>query len=361
MERTVSVPKRRGRKPKPTPTVNEADPNVIAPVTVKKRGRKPKIRPIVEDVIPKNMVNDGNENIILHIPIQERLLLKASGVVDDTVLTYEPLQKDPEPFNPNECIEKTIGILDNTRGSMNFTELPATPPIDSETRDRDARQVFTSVLATGSGSHTTSQHKQINTVCDGLQGFIDTNMIDEWPVRTDISCWWCCHSFESVPIGLPNKCVKSKFSVIGCFCSFNCAAAYNNSMNDNHEWERESLLKHLQRKMCNMPAARIIPAPDKEVLMAFGGTVSISDYRDNLKCCKKQYRLVMPPMLSIIPQIEEVHFTRKRLSGSVTKKKQSKYVPLNMKEVEKAIANVKKRKEPVNKSSLQYTMGLVHG
>jgi hypothetical protein len=65
-----------------------------------------------------------------------------------------------------------------------------------------------------------------------LKIFIDNK--DNWLNKTDVNCWWCCHSFDSIPIGLPvdygknygNKDNIRKFRVKGVFCSFACMIAY---------------------------------------------------------------------------------------------------------------------------------------
>ena len=54
--------------------------------------------------------------------------------------------------------------------------------------------------------------------------------------KTDICCWWCCHKCD-VPLSLPEKLYDDTFHVFGCFCSFNCAAAYNVNLNDYKIWE----------------------------------------------------------------------------------------------------------------------------
>lgn len=121
---------------------------------------------------------------------------------------------------------------------------------------------------------------------------------------THISCWWCTYQFNSVPCFIPERYYDNKYHVFGCFCSYNCAAAYNFSLNDYNVWNRYSLIKKLNNIVFNNKDD-IILAPKKEVLEKYGGPVSIDDYRKNFTSCKKDYRFIMPPMVSIIPLIEE--------------------------------------------------------
>ena len=50
-----------------------------------------------------------------------------------------------------------------------------------------------------------------------------------YPAKTDVLCWWCCHNFDTHPIGIPMKYDEHEdvFKVIGCFCSLNCAFAHS--------------------------------------------------------------------------------------------------------------------------------------
>jgi hypothetical protein len=57
----------------------------------------------------------------------------------------------------------------------------------------------------------------------------------EWLHKTDVCCWWCCHDFNTVPLGLPLEYKKkiNKFLVKGVFCSFACMLSYNNEKKYN--------------------------------------------------------------------------------------------------------------------------------
>ena len=120
----------------------------------------------------------------------------------------------------------------------------------------------------------------------------------------DICCWWCTYEFDTLPCFIPEKYDDGKYYVFGCFCSFNCAASYNINTNDYKIWERYSLLKKLYNKIHNTNED-ISLAPDRETLKKFGGPLTIDEFRKNNNICEKEYRFIMPPMVSIIPLIEE--------------------------------------------------------
>lgn len=117
--------------------------------------------------------------------------------------------------------------------------------------------------------------------------------------RTDILCWWCCHSFDTFPIPAPIKYSDKKedFDVEGCFCSFNCISSY---LSKKKGIKDTSLVKLLYNKLC-LPSNKEIKkkklsvngylhynnissikkAPPKEILESFGGPISIEKYRES--------------------------------------------------------------------------------
>ena len=122
--------------------------------------------------------------------------------------------------------------------------------------------------------------------------------------KTDIACWWCTHNFDTMPCFIPEKLLDNTYHVFGCFCSFNCAAAYNLQMENSYMWDRYSLLK----KLCNTIQGNnneITIAPQREVFTKFGGVLTYEEFRKNCRTCIKEYRFIMPPMTSIVPLIEE--------------------------------------------------------
>ena len=127
------------------------------------------------------------------------------------------------------------------------------------------------------------------------------------PEKTNVCCWWCTYNFDTIPIYIPEIYHDNKYYVFGCFCSFNCAAAYNLNMNDYKIKDRNSLLMnmalYIYKKNIN---DKFIIAPNREILDKFGGPLSINEYRKNFKSCSKEYRLIIPPMSSIIPSVEIV-------------------------------------------------------
>ena len=176
-------------------------------------------------------------------------------------------------------------------------------------------------------------------------------------VTGNICCWWCCHMFDTMPIGLPDRLIEDIFYVIGYFCSFNCALAHNMTLNDHRMWERVSLLYLLRNRICkNMYVDKInndeitkilgdiIVAAPKYILKNFGGSMNIEEYRAKSFILKKQYRTVLPQIISIPMQIEE----------TVYNQDQNLLIKPNKPKVTKndSIFVLKRNKTPMIKSSL---------
>jgi hypothetical protein len=130
------------------------------------------------------------------------------------------------------------------------------------------------------------------------------------PKKTNICCWWCTYDFDWLPVGIPEKYHNGIFYVFGCFCSFNCKAAYNLGMNDNRVWERYSLMKQMyyiinKNSITSISDIEINPAGPKELLEKYGGPMTIEEYRKNSKILGREYHKLMPPFLPINIGFEE--------------------------------------------------------
>ena len=161
-----------------------------------------------------------------------------------------------------------------------------------------------------------------NSVESMLIQFKEANKTRYWPDSTSIYCWWCCHPFDGPPCGLPCKCVNDQFNVYGIFCSPECAAAYNFDNNTfNEMWEIYSLLNLLYRKVYNDKNIKIKLAAPKETLKIFGGSLSIKDFRMYNTNYSREFNIIKPPMISIIPQqefkcVQNLNTSKKNLSIS---------------------------------------------
>lgn len=99
--------------------------------------------------------------------------------------------------------------------------------------------------------------------------------------KTDIACWWCCHTFDNYPVSIPYKFYQENrlFKCKGIFCGFPCALSYAHTKKGIDI----SLLKMLYRQIMNIKpqVVEIKKAPPKEVLKMFGGAIDIEEFRGN--------------------------------------------------------------------------------
>jgi hypothetical protein len=129
----------------------------------------------------------------------------------------------------------------------------------------------------------------------------------DWLHTTDVSCWWCCHEFDSVPIGLPVDFYarSKKFRVKGIFCGFACMMAFKN---DSTKYDKkDALIKYMYKLLTGESNynSNIKPAPTRWCLKKFGGDLTIEEFRNASKN-HSIYKMVEYPMFVSKDFVEEV-------------------------------------------------------
>ena len=109
-------------------------------------------------------------------------------------------------------------------------------------------------------------------------------------VKCDIACWNCCHKFDTAPVRLPfNRALIEGlhfFHSSGCFCSWNCAKAYQLSNFKGRVNYNLALLANRVRVLpdgekSNESNAHVLKAaPTRNKLKLFGGNLTIEQFRD---------------------------------------------------------------------------------
>lgn len=123
--------------------------------------------------------------------------------------------------------------------------------------------------------------------------------VASWPGQTTVLCHNCCHSFDTVPVPLPQAYDHSRriYYCRGMFCSWNCAKSYNLTntcligRGDRNAYiallayrlwvKRKAPHQSGQQLACldRYSNYSISPSPPKECLRAFGGDMDIDEYR----------------------------------------------------------------------------------
>ena len=292
------IQKKRGRKPK----VKDVEEIEKIP---KKRGRKPKEKVYSVKELPKTFFEENkNETFILHLPI------KTSEQNNDYI---------PKPNNnDNYSIYNDIDNYKISENNLLLTQvdlLDSTSMLDLKSNLYSCNMKYSSNIENNKNNSLNENinkedENKINKIIKKnlkniMYEFINANNEKTWPESTNIYCWWCCHPFTCTPCAIPEYYKKEKFYVNGCFCSFNCATSYNFSKNDDNMWERYSLLNLMYKKLYNNKFVKINLAPPREILKIFGGYMSIEEFRENSYKNEKTFSVVKPPLISIIPKIEE--------------------------------------------------------
>ncbi len=318
------VKKKRGRKPK-VQIIDPAEETIeqnssTEDVKKNKRGRKPKFVYSTQDNIVQSQVSlSDDENIIVKLNLSEDLFQK----------TEEPSCMEEHPYAYNRDEYYNLSNFESIDKNINIENTVVKQP-EVDVSDVPTRKVISL-----------------------LKDFEEKNKNHEWPSNTSINCYWCCHKFDNAPFGIPVNFSKDNFEVFGCFCSLECAAAYNFKMNDNIDemWERYNLINLLSRRISN-DCKQVKPAPDRLSLKMFGGYLDIDEFRQFFKS-NRLININFPPMTSLTQQIEEVN--EHELNNDY------KYIPIDNNRIDKYKEKLMfKRNKPLinSKNSLESTMNL---
>ena len=327
IQSNLLLPKKRGRKPKKKSEQK----------TPKKRGRKPKDK---YGIFPKHLsktLETENDNLILHLPISSKLVDNPYDIKSG-MLEYTPVLGEPEGY-----------MTDNYYEQLN-AEPPAPktkPKIKEETplpkEDISTNKIQDITEFKNRRREDMEAYKIDNTVHHTLIQFHEANRLNTYPMTTNVCCFWDTEPFTTRPISLPVKLVNNVFYVDGCFCSPECAAAYNfHDANDSDVWNKYSLLNLLYTKMIDGKPINIKLAPPRRTLTKFGGILPIEEFRKFNDNYYKQYTMIYPPMISNLPSIE-----KKDINDRI--KKKYDYIPVDKERIEKANDElILRRQKPIN-------------
>lgn len=120
-----------------------------------------------------------------------------------------------------------------------------------------------------------------------------------WPSKTRSLCWWCCHSFDCLPVGIPQFFDgHSVFELNGNFCSLNCARAFCEHEYSHREQTAVMLLAKMAETVFDIRWESVRPAPSRFLLKKFGGSLTIEKFRtDSNKHALEQVPFISSAML----------------------------------------------------------------
>jgi hypothetical protein len=139
----------------------------------------------------------------------------------------------------------------------------------------------------------------------------------DWPVSTDVACWYDSYPFTTTPVPLPHHYDESKkaFVIYGNVCSVECALAYMHREGRHHDlWERVILFEDMMNKVFQIKVAGREPAPPFLTLTRFGGFFSIEEYRASFQTV--QLTVITPPFIMYPLVIQEKYKKTRASSGA---------------------------------------------
>ena len=367
LEPVVPVePKKRGRRKKEK-IIDEEQKKKL------KRGRKACVKYFSSSIrkkMPLTTSLQDTDKYILHLDLVENEQILQKDTTFDTIkdeflsadnITPLPVQlgkffENEKKINSSE-IEHIIDELSNIDNvETNLIDLYE-KRIESRT-DEDHLLInkleklntndnfFNSIINNTENIKTTNSASTIKNIefkkCGYFQLYNDFIQNESWLHSTNICCWWCCHTFDTVPIGIPIKynLKTNNFIVNGIFCTFGCMIAYNNV----NKLSSIVLIKFLYSKLtgcCNVSNKpqykeylettldlsifggnlelknsyitglvviandKIQQAPPQCSLKIFGGQLTINEFRNSFQE-NRIYKMIKYPMSVSRDYIEKV-------------------------------------------------------
>ena len=279
-----------------TPTTDiVTEPTVTDVAQPKARGKK-KIQPVVA-IVTSNGIQGSFGNFSKR-PLIAHLDIKSSDVsFFDQPPKYNPdtneLLKEPEPYN--------VGFDDPFMDTNMVVEDVKAEPVAAGKNVVSGSSTSVSATVTTSSAEKSQHIRREFGAQTLLVSFNSANNHNQTiPEQTDVYCFWCCHGFTGRPCVLPQACIESVWRVYGNFCSPSCGLSYlmNETMDTHIRWERIALLSRLYG------GERIYPAPSRECLAVFGGTMTIDEYRTLVDEHKLRVDIQYPPMVSILASMD---------------------------------------------------------
>lgn len=310
----VVAPKRRGRKPKENKVeVINTKVNIIDSFNVSSKTDAPNKEQASTSVDKSETAKNTNE-IIEEVPVKKGRRGRKPKYVYSS---YDISTSNDDNSSGNQAVEDeniivrlnisndTLNESNNTNNLSNLDEQPYAYNHDTYNNISNVNDVLTPTQHQFEIDKKSSNENNAKIV-NVLNEFAEKNKNNEWPINTSISCYWCVHRFDNSPVGIPINFKNDTFEVFGCFCSLECAAAYNFSENNSQDemWERYQLLNMMGRRM---KLGNVIkPSPPRLALKMFGGNMDIDTFR-NIGKGNKLMNINFPPMTSITQQLEEIN------------------------------------------------------
>lgn len=269
----------------------------------KKRGRPRKNLDNVQHnkvIKPKKLVpkKEEDDDLLLHLRIYDDSLSEKNKFTmhDDSDGSYD-----------SSKINTIIPLSDQEDTSSDDADINVSDLL-KELKKKD--QVIKKLRETLDEYKNTNIDNSVFATKDVKKSYNDLKLIDISSKKqiiadkTDICCWYDSEKFDNIPFHIVDKYTNDTYYVFGCFCSVECALAYNLALGDSRTNIRNALTRSLCYKIFG-ENIQINIAWKKELLKKFGGPMTIDEFRNKSLLCKKDIKMNIPPLMPMIAVIEE--------------------------------------------------------
>jgi hypothetical protein len=272
--------------------VNEISPLLTKGKRTNKTKAKAKQIPIVAVVSADGEIQgtfspEPRRPLIAHLPF------KTSDIqFQDGPLMYDPRPPGvPEPYEEDDLYTSNAELIEVPNKEV---DKPHLPPAVSESVVLQEKETTVQQVVK-------QEETKVFRTIDVMVEYSVANETRTLPECVDAACFWCAGCFEGRPVVLPSLEERGIYKVYGNFCTLSCGLSYllNEQVDPQVRWERQALLNRLYKQ-----TTPIHPAPPRESLSLFGGTLSHDQYRAIIN--KKVIRIDthLPPVISILATLD---------------------------------------------------------
>jgi hypothetical protein len=258
------------------------------------------------DHVPKKR-GRPRKNAIINQPPDTHLINKLlKKYEDDEIILHIPLY-DVESSDKSKTVSFDESLKSSDSSSSHDEKNISSEELMIELKKKDL--LIKKLKKSLSECHSSYDNATMATK-DNKKHYLDLklfNVENGKPIvveKTDVVCWWCTYNFDTLPCFIPERYIGGKYYVFGCFCNFSCAYAYNQSLSDYKVSIRACLLNQMYSSIFKIYTPIPI-APPRELLEKFGGELTIEQFRDNSLLVRKEYRINLPPMVPLVPIVDE--------------------------------------------------------
>lgn len=123
--------------------------------------------------------------------------------------------------------------------------------------------------------------------CHRILSKLECNTTDDPLDNLDqLCCWWCTEPFHGKIVHHPLRYLsggrKQTFETHGCFCGFSCMLAFDDATSRSIGHTRPLVFDYISKVSTNISftqASGLKLAPSRFILLKFGGTLTIEEFR----------------------------------------------------------------------------------